>query len=54
MNLRKEIALKWQQATIKDHLVFSWVFNDHPELLEQLLKMWLPNFKVRHHNYRQA
>ncbi|UXC66547.1 hypothetical protein N4597_04315 [Ligilactobacillus agilis] len=22
LELRKEIALKWQQATIKDHLVF--------------------------------
>ncbi|MDK6809053.1 hypothetical protein [Ligilactobacillus agilis] len=23
LELRKEIALKWQQATIKDHLVFG-------------------------------
>ncbi|MCI5761644.1 MAG: hypothetical protein MR028_04355 [Ligilactobacillus agilis] len=50
MDLRTEIAMKWKQATIKNHLVFSWVFNDHLELLEQLLKMWLPNFKVRQLN----
>lgn len=54
LDLKKAVARKWRQATIKDHLVFSWVFNDHPELLEQLLKMWLPNFRVRHLNYRQA
>ncbi|GET14862.1 hypothetical protein SN4111_11240 [Ligilactobacillus agilis] len=47
LDLRKKLARKWRQATIKDHLVFSWVFNDHPELLEELLKLWVPWLKVR-------
>lgn len=42
-----QAAEKWAQATITDNIIFGWIFSEHPELLEKLLKICLPGFKVR-------
>ena len=42
-----QAAEKWAQATITDNIIFGWIFSEHLELLEKLLKICLPGFKAR-------
>lgn len=45
--IEREVELKWQQATIKNDLIFTWTFGENKKLTLRLLQVILPELKIK-------
>lgn len=45
--IEREVELKWQQATIKNDLIFTWLFFENKKLTLRLLQIILPELNIK-------
>ena len=45
--IEREVELKWRRATIKNDLIFTWLFFENKKLTLRLLQIILPELNIK-------
>lgn len=46
LSTKKELVRKWERASLKDSVVFSWIVSEHQDVCLQLLQLILPKLQI--------